>query len=163
MRGSGRDFIIVAAIAIATFVLALPLMYMYRSLNSEFKTALLAAGAPTAEITQMYDNLEYTIIAYGNVVVWFVLILMGVSTILSAFVPNHPIFIVFTVFLLILSLVVVTIGKTAIDVMIQQEPQLASQIPVAQWFWENATKIWAFWGILDMAVMYFVASRGSRG
>lgn len=161
MRGSARDLLIIPMLVFVIIAGAVLSLYVMKNLTGSFETKLIALdNAPVAEIQTVFSGVNTAYTTFSNSVLFVVFSLMAASTISSLLVPNSPWFIFFAFLFLIVGLITTTVYKTVYDVMIAEEPDLASQVANSNWYWQNSIKIMALWGGINIFAMFYAATRG---
>lgn len=138
-------------------------LYIWGQISGEVSTALVTAGANPTINSQIFTGLNIGKTAFANMITFVIFVVMFLGLSLSYLVKVNPVFLFFSLIMLVMTIIVAVIGHDLIFTALNAVPDLANQIPNTLWFWNNITIIMAIYGVMNIVLLYYNFFRGSRG
>lgn len=155
MRGGLFDSVIIGAIILALLLGGMFSVYMYYQITDKVETALVDKGSISqATADEIFGGSDTAINTFSNLLIVVALFLYIASLVTSYLTKNNPIFIFFSMFFVALGIILTVIQKNVYDKIVAVAPAIAGQIPLASWYFNNATIIVAVFGGLNILVAY---------
>ena len=138
-------------------------MYGTTRVNERVETLLLSLDdAPTTEITGVFDKLDASNTSIKNTLTFVIFGLMLVSLLFSYLVRHNPIFIILAIVVLVGTIFVATVFKTAMDRIYLQVPELQDYMINSSFFWSHFIEIITVWGLANVLMMFLGAVKSGE-
>lgn len=149
------DSVVVGAIILALFLGGMFSVYIYHQITDKVEAELVGSGALSQEIADdIFGGSNTAINTFVNLIPFVALMLYVASLVTSYLTKNNPVFIFFSVFFVALGIILTVIEKNVFDKIVATFPAIAAEIPLAAWYFSNATVIAAVFGVANILVAY---------